>query len=77
MIAWVCSPTGIDGVAYAPRGAQFRLADLPLADGQYTAHFYDPKSGPAGSRTVRIRKGTTNFRSQDFVDDYVVRITRP
>jgi hypothetical protein len=77
VIAYVCSPTGIDGFAYTPRGVQFRLADLPLVDGQYTALFFDPKSGPTGSRTVRIRKGTANFRSPDFVDDYVVRITRP
>jgi len=77
VIAWVCSPTGIEGVAYAPRDAQFRLADLPLADGQYKALFFDPKLGPTGSRTVRVRKGTVNFRTPDFVDDYVVRIIRP
>jgi hypothetical protein len=76
VLAYVCSPTGIDDFTYTPRGVQFRLADLPLTDGQYTALFFDPKSGPAGSRTVRIRKGTTNFRSQDFVDDYMVRIVR-
>jgi len=74
VLAYVCSPTGIDGFAYTPNGVQFRLADLPLADGQYTALFFDPKTGPTGSRTVRIRKGTVNFRSPDFVDDYVVRI---
>jgi hypothetical protein len=76
VLAYVCSPTGIDGFAYAPRGAQFRLADLPLEDGQYIAHFFDPKSGPAGSRAVRIRNKTANFRTPDFVDDYVVRIVR-
>jgi hypothetical protein len=76
VLAYVCSPTGLDGIAYAPRGAQFRLANLPLANGQYIAHFFDPKSGPAGTRTVRIRKGMVNFRTPDFVDDYVVRIVR-
>ena len=29
-----------------------------------------------GSRKVRIQKGTANFRSPDFVDDYMVRIVR-
>ncbi len=74
VIAYVSSPTGIEGVAYAPRGAQIRLADLPLEDGKYTAQFFDPKSGPAGSKTIHVRSSTVNFRTPDFVDDYVVRI---
>lgn len=76
VVAYVCSPTGIEGMEYRPRGVQMRLADLPLADGEYRARFFDPKSGPAGERTIRVRRGTTNFRTPDFVDDYVVHIVK-
>ncbi len=74
VVAYVSSPTGIAGFAYSPRGAQIRLADLPLADGEYHAAFFDPKSGPAGARAIRVKDGTTNFRTPDFVDDLVVHI---
>ena len=74
VIAYVSSPTGIEGYHYGPRGAQIRLADLPLADGQYRAEFFDPKSGSAGARMIRVRGGTTNFRTPPFVDDYAIRI---
>ena len=75
VIAYASSPTGIEGYDYSPRGAQFRLADLPLEDGEYIARFFDPKAGPIGSKTIRVRSGRTNFRTPDFVDDYVVHIT--
>lgn len=77
VIAYACSPTGIDGYEYMPHGAQMRLADLPLEDGEYVVRFFDPKSGPAGSRTVRVRSGETKFRTPDFVDDYVAHIRAP
>ena len=77
VIAYISSPTGIEGHDYGPRGAQIRLADLPLPDGTYRAEFFDPKSGPAGSRIIRVRRGTTNFRTPAFQDDYVVHIVAP
>ena len=65
---------GTGGFAYTLRRAQFRLADLPLADGEYIARFFDPKAGPTGAKTVRVQSGTVNFRTLDFVDDYVMHI---
>ena len=77
IIAYISSPTGIEGYRYEPQGVQIRLADLPFSDGEYTANFFDPKSGPVGSRNIRIRNGTTNFRAPDFTDDYAIHIINP
>ncbi|MCP4614497.1 MAG: hypothetical protein GY845_37940 [Planctomycetes bacterium] len=77
IIAYVSSPTGIEGYRYDPQGVQIRLADLPFSDGEYTANFFDPKLGPVGSKNIRIRNGTTNFRAPDFTDDYAVHIINP
>jgi hypothetical protein len=76
IIAYVSSPTGIEGYRYGPNGAQLRLRELPFPDGQYHSRFFDPKSGPAGKQLIRIRNGTANFRTPDFVDDFVVQILR-
>lgn len=75
VIAYVSSPSGMEDYKYAPSGAQMRLADLPLKDGRYRARFFDPKSGPAGTKTIYIRNGTTNTRTPVFVDDLVMHIT--
>jgi len=74
VVAYVSSPTAVADFEYAPHGAQVRLAELPLDDGRYRAEFFDPKSGPLGSRTIRVSEGTTNFRTPKFVDDYVIHI---
>jgi hypothetical protein len=76
IIAYMSSPTGIENYAYEPRGGQVRLADVPFPNGDYTAYFFDPKQGPAGSREIKVRQGTTNFRTPNFVDDFVVHILR-
>ncbi len=56
IIAYISSPTGIEGYEYKP-SVQIRTADLPFTDGKYTANFFDPKIGPVGSRKIRISNG--------------------
>ncbi len=79
MIFESISTLGVDrvfrfAIHYEPRGGQVRLSDVPFPNGEYNAYFFDPQKGPAGSRKIRVREGTTNFRTPNFVDDYVVHI---
>ena len=76
IIAYISSPTGFEAYEYtAP--VQIRLADLPFADGLYTANFFDPKTGPSGSRKVSIKAGRAIFGAPGFIDDYVIHIINP
>ena len=54
----------------------FFLYDLPFPDGEYTAEFFDPKSGASGSKKIVIEQGVTKFRTAQFVDDLAVHIKR-
>jgi hypothetical protein len=76
ILAYISSPTGLDNIEYSPKGAMVWLYDLPFPDGQYEAHFFDPKSGPAKSQTISINGETTFFRTPVFLDDYAIRIIR-
>ena len=76
IIAYISSPTGMEDLEFKPNGAHVFLYDLPFPDGQYTAKFFDPKSGPAGSRKVSIHDGDIKTRTPVFVDDIVVHIVR-
>ena len=76
IVAYISSPTGIEGMDYGPRGAHVFLYDLPFPDGDYTAQFFDPKRGPTSSRLIAIKDGITKFRTPQFIDDYAVHILR-
>ena len=76
IIAYVSSPTGMENMEFKPNGAHIFLHDLPFPDGQYEAKFFDPKSGPKGSRKISIKDGDTRFRTPVFVDDMVVHIVK-
>ena len=76
IIAYISSPTGMEGMEFEPNGAHVFLHDLPFPDGQYTAKFFDPKSGPAGTRQVSIKNGEMRTRTPVFVDDIVVHIIK-
>lgn len=75
IIAYVCSPTGMENVTYEG-GSQFRLTELPFPDGKYIARFFDPKSGYSGSSEIMIKNGVSNFRTPVYVDDIAVHIIR-
>lgn len=74
VIAYVSSPTAIDSYKYAPKGPLLKLDKLPLSDGQYRAEFFNPKSGPAGFRNIKVLNGYTAFSIPVLVDDYAVHI---
>ncbi len=74
IIIYMSSPTGMEGYKYNMRGGPIKLAGLPFSDGKYTAHFFDPKSGEAGSKNVVISNGKAAFGAPDFVDDLAIRI---
>jgi len=76
IIAYVSSPTGLENMEFVPNGAHVFLHDLPFPDGRYEASLFDPKSGPAGSRMINIKKGETRFRTPVFTDDMVVHIVK-
>lgn len=75
-IAYISSPTGFDDFKYSSP-VQIRLADIPFPDGHYSASFFDPKKGPAGSRKVRIKDGRAIFGAPGFTDDCVIHIVNP
>ena len=74
IVAYISSPTGLENMDFGERGAHVFLYDLPFPDGEYAAHFFDPKSGPAGSKMIVIKEGVTKFRTSQFVDDMAVHI---
>ena len=76
ILAYVSSPTGLENMEFIHNGAHVFLQDLPFPDGRYEASFFDPKSGPAGSRMITIRKGETRFRTPTFTDDMAVHIIK-
>jgi hypothetical protein len=76
ILAYVSSPTGLENMEFINNGAHVFLQDLPFPDGRYEASFFDPKSGPAGSRMITIRKGETRFRTPIFTDDMAVHIIK-
>ena len=76
IVAYISSPTGLENMDYGERGAHVFLYDLPFPDGEYTAEFFDPKSGPAGSKKIVISEGITKFRTSQFLDDLAVHIKR-
>ena len=76
ILAYVSSPTGLENMEFVPNGAHVFLQDLPFPDGRYKASFFDPKSGPAGSRMITIEKGETRFRTPVFMDDMAVHIIK-
>jgi hypothetical protein len=76
ILAYISSPTGMENMEFVPNGAHVFLQDLPFPDGQYVAKFFDPKSGPKGSRNISIKDGDTRFRTPVFVDDIMVHIVK-
>ena len=76
ILAYISSPTGLENMEFVPNGAHVFLHDLPFPDGRYKATFYDPKSGPAGSRMITIEKGETRFRTPVFTDDMALQIVK-
>jgi hypothetical protein len=76
ILAYISSPTGLENMEFVPNGAHVFLHDLPFPDGRYEATFFDPKSGPAGSRTININNGETRFRTPVFTDDMAVHIVK-
>jgi len=76
IIAYISSPTGMDNMVFKPNGAHVFLFDLPFPDGRYTAKFFDPKSGPVGSRPISIKNGELRTRTSVFTDDIVVHIIK-
>ncbi len=79
IIAYVCSPTGMENVPYAyasSGGAQIRLTDLPFPDGKYQATLFDPKSGFVKSNEIRIQNGDCMFGTPPFIDDMAIHILR-
>ncbi len=76
ILAYVSSPTGMENMEFKPNGAHVFLFDLPFPNGQYEARFFDPKSGPAGSKKITIKNGETRFRTPVFIDDMAVHIIK-
>jgi hypothetical protein len=74
--AYIASPTGIEDFQYSAP-VQIRLAELPFPDGVYTANFFDPQKGPAGTRKVSIKNGKAIFGAPGFTDDGAIHITHP
>ncbi len=77
IIAYISSPTGMEGFEYDLHNSPIKLADLPFPNGQYTAHYFDLKSGPAGSRKRTIHDGRASFGAPIFIDDLAIHIIHP
>jgi len=73
-IAYLSSPTGIEGMAYSP--GRLRLQGLALADGQYTARFFDPEQGTVTTEAVSVVKGQARLNYPPFADDMAVHLYR-
>jgi len=71
-LVYVSSPTSVEKRHYEPRG--IKLRGLALPDGSYTARFFDPETGPAGSRAIKLSAGKTNFGLPAYTDDMAVHI---